>query len=80
MVPPYGIRLTAFGSKPRHFGRDAEIQAMDGNLPPLTCLNKSYKVGQQLHRCPTFQRRAFAKEKRPTLASRKKPGPPFENC
>ena len=26
-----------FGSKPRHFGMDAEIQAMDGNLSKPKC-------------------------------------------
>ena len=25
---------------------DAEIQAMDGNLPPLTCLNKPFIIPQ----------------------------------
>ncbi|PZN74547.1 MAG: hypothetical protein DM484_20980 [Candidatus Methylumidiphilus alinenensis] len=27
------IGNSQFGSKPRHFGRDAEIQAKDGNKP-----------------------------------------------
>ncbi|PZN71663.1 MAG: hypothetical protein DM484_25940 [Candidatus Methylumidiphilus alinenensis] len=35
-----------FGTKPRHFGMDAEIQAMDGNLSLLTCLNKPFIIRQ----------------------------------
>jgi len=35
-----------FGAKPRHFGMDAEIQAMDGNLLLLICLNKAFIILQ----------------------------------
>ena len=35
-----------FGAKPRHFGMDAEIQAMDGNLSLLTCFNKPFIILQ----------------------------------
>ena len=37
--------------KPRHFGRDAEIQAMDGNLPLCKCLIQYMQKSADSHPC-----------------------------
>ncbi len=46
LIAPDQASNSQFGSKPRYFGMDAEIQAMDGNLPPLTCLSKPFIIPQ----------------------------------